>query len=689
MVLEGHKQKSYSVGFVLVCLVGAVSMVSGEPVITVRIQAPQVMAGPDNRADFQYFGLRVANELSWYTANSYTYNRRGSTLETSGEETSFYNDAKAALGPGVAGSIDERGAWLLHAEVDDKDPNLVRGWYHCEKWAPGPKDVLKTMAYAESHDGGRTFQKTCKENPAFNYPANQFITAWTGYNGNEARDDAGDGHIVRIGDYYYIYFLATSDWHIHVARSLVSNRGLPGTWWKYYNGEFTEPGLGGNSTTPFPKDGFLWEHLVVWNTGLGKFMDLTQGFSGDYPGVYLGFSKDHISGWKASPYPFIVYEKNNRPSWLREPANELHAYRGLCPLDGDNNGGIYKDKFWYTVCGYLNPGENWCQRYSLRQKVTLTETKSTLAEDQVGKIEFVLFAHDHGDDRWATTYNTFGHYRKIMTLGYLSSANIATTHPLYDLYLSDNNDHLVSTRPDEAQKLRLMGYAFDNQCSGTVPLYRIFDPVKRQHSVTLDSHAADIESTLGYIFPAVGDETFAFRYDSAEQTERRDGISPVRSGEQGFFNWYYAERKSDNSLVDMVYNPIEGTVWQPSQGQVWASGAGSGAMLTSYGGIPGKDSRAVRAWHAIDDGHIFINAKAFDIAPDGGDGVIVTICKNSASLWRQTITEQQSVSAGFGLEVLRGDVISFEIESKGDTAGDLTYFRPTIWFQNYPITDKK
>jgi hypothetical protein len=136
-----------------------------------------------------------------------------------------------------------------------------------------------------------------------------------------------------------------------------------------------------------------------------------------------------------------------------------------------------------------------------------------------------------------------------------------------------------------------------------------------------------------------------------------------------------------------VYNPIGGTAWQPSEEQVWASSAGSGAMLTSYGGLAGDNSKVVRAWHAIDDGYIFINAKAFDIASDGGDGVIVTICKNGTSLWQKTITDQQPVLACFGVKVLRGDVISFEIASIGDNTGELTYFRPTIWFQNYLNTD--
>lgn len=656
-------------------------------VVTIRIQAPQVMAGPDNRADMQYFGLRVGNELSSYTSNSYTYNRRGSTLQASREETNFYYDTGAALVPGAAGSIDERGAWLMYAEVDDRNPNLIRGWYHCEKWAPGPTDVLKTMAYAESYDGGRTFQKVCAENPSFNYPNNQFITCWTGYNGNAAQDSTGDAHIIRIGDYYYAYFLSTSDWLIHLARSLVSSHGLPGTWWKYYNGGFTQPGLGGNSTTPFPKGTqFLWGKFVVWNEGLSKFMDLTDRYLTGYSGIYLGFSNDNVLGWQTatSPYPFVVYEgdSNTRPSWDRVAnANELHAYPGLCPLDGDNNGGIYTDKFWYTVNGYINPGEGFTQRYSLRQKITLQKTTSTLARDQVGRIEFVLFGHDHGNDTWATTYNTFGHYRKIVTLGYLCSANIAGTYPLYDLYISSHNDHMVSTNPSEAQKLRLLGYAFNTQYPGTVPIYRTWDPVKQDHSVTLDAGAAGVEFLLGYIFPAVGDEIFAFRYDSTEQTERPEGITPVWSGEQGWFNWYYKERKSDNSLVNMVYSPSGGTPGCYYKGQVWKSSTSSTPYLTSYGGRPGNSNRAVREWHAIDDGYIFINAKAFDIASDGGNGVDVIICKNDVSLWQKTITNQQPVLASFGLKVLHGDVISFEIDSKGNDTGDLTYFRPTIWFQ--------
>ena len=402
-------------------------------VMVSRLQSPQVIDGPNNRSDTPGRAFWNGSEFSMYVAGGHTYNMRGADLRSVSEAWDFYADASASLVPGGAGSFDDGGAWLLHAEVAPENTNLVRGWYHAEQCRPGGASNRKTMAYCESTDGGRTFRKVCAADATRNYPNNQFITSWTGYNGNTNQDHTGDGRIARVGDYYYCYFMpVVGGASPHVARSAVADHGRPGTWWKYYdpagdggtNGTWSEPGLGGRSSSLFPAvAGIVYGREMTWNDGLKRFMVEAHAFSG-FSGIYLAFSTNNLFGWQRAPYPLVVYEGSGG-SWNRDliPATELHAYPGFAAFDGTTDGGFstagrtrFGTSFWYVVT-YLNPKEGFAERYLLRQKVNLSETASSAPQDQVGRVELALFRHRDGSDDWATTSNTFGHYRKIRTLG--------------------------------------------------------------------------------------------------------------------------------------------------------------------------------------------------------------------------------------------------------------------------------
>jgi len=678
-------------------------------VVVSRLQSPQVIDGPNNRTDTPSRAFWNDAELSMYVGGGHTYNMRGPDLRSVTEAWDFYADPSASLVPGSAGNFDDGGAWILHAEVASENTNLVRGWYHAEQTRPGG-NARKTMAYCESTDGGRTFQKVCAADASKNYPHNQFITSWTGYAGLTNQNHTGDGRIVRVGDYYYCYFMPVAGGASpHVARSAVLDHGRPGTWWKYYdpagdggtNGTWSEPGLGGRSSCPFPADGNLYGREMTWNTALNRFMLETHLFTGpDCSGIYLTFSTNNLFGWHRARYPLVVYEGSGG-SWNRDliPAQELHAYPGFAALDGATDGRFpaagrsrFGTSFWYTVT-YLNAHEGFAERYLLRQKVSLRETNSSAPQDQVGRVELALFRHRDGSDDWAATYNTFGHYRKVQTLGYLCTAGIPGTTPLYS-HSNTNSaaNHWVSTNAMEATKLSLLGYLFTNQVSGTIPLYRTCNPRTSIYSATTNESAPGAKLLLGYLFPPVGDETFAYRYDATEQTEVVNGgaesLPFTRTGQQGYDNWFFAERLPSGTLIPLTYNPANTPVWYPNPTRVWTSTNGlSGATLNAYGGTPGTTNKAVRQWVAIDTGSVYVSGRAFSrVAPGGDNGVNVLIQKNNRLLWQSTVTNgqssAQSVSFRKWMSVTQGDAITFEIAplSTSSTNND-TYFRPTIWFQ--------
>ena len=124
------------------------------------------------------------------------------------------------------------------------------------------------------------------------------------------------------------------------------------------------------------------------------------------------------------------------------------------------------------------------------------------------------------------------------------------------------------------------------------------------YSATTNASAPGVTGLLGYLFPPVGDETFAYRYDATEQTEVINGgaetVPASRSGQQGYDNWYYEERLPSGTLVPLIYSPASAPIWFPNPTKVWASTNGpASATLNAYGGAPGTNRSAVREWVAM------------------------------------------------------------------------------------------
>jgi len=195
--------------------------------------------GPTGRGlDNPFFTLNTQNGIKAFSANANTHKFSYPGL------TNLILEKTNVLGPGTPGSFDECGAWLNSIYIDPNDTNHYLGWYHAEaKCNYNIGKVKQSVAFAESFDGGNSWTKRgqvltadstliCNDNP--NDSSDLCL-----------EDDVGNHKVIQIGDYFYMFFLAGADWKIHIARSKVAEAGKPGTWEKYYNGSWGEPGLGG------------------------------------------------------------------------------------------------------------------------------------------------------------------------------------------------------------------------------------------------------------------------------------------------------------------------------------------------------------------------------------------------------------------------------------------------------------
>lgn len=136
---------------------------SGLAGITVWLGPNEIIAGPAKVADNPFHTLSGPTSLIGYIANGHTQASEGGALET------LRVLATPALDWDLdANEFDHCGSWL---NATWRDGSIVRGWYHAETDCNYDLGIThKSIAYAESYDGGRIFVKV-------GYPHNQVLTA--------------------------------------------------------------------------------------------------------------------------------------------------------------------------------------------------------------------------------------------------------------------------------------------------------------------------------------------------------------------------------------------------------------------------------------------------------------------------------------------------------------------------------
>ena len=198
---------------------------------------------------------------------------------------------------GIGGAVLETGSheWLALYHAEDQEgmkaiPGGIPGFY-C------------SVALATSYDDGRSFRKV---GPVITSPLPK---------DPHGHADQGCGEPCMLlshnGAYYYAYYTSHSradgrGVQICLARSRETDRGVPGTWFKYYEHLFEEPGLGGRDTPVmsaaamkgdalFPQVTYLpalGAYIMVFN--IHVYRELTADGEPQESGIYAAWSADGI-----------------------------------------------------------------------------------------------------------------------------------------------------------------------------------------------------------------------------------------------------------------------------------------------------------------------------------------------------------------------------------------------------------
>jgi hypothetical protein len=204
------------------------------------------------------------------------------------------------LAPGKPGSFDNGYAGIGGAVVGEKS-GRVYAFYHAEDWeglgmiGGGIHGFYCTVAQAISEDNGLTFRRL---GPVIT----SHIPKQAG-----GRIDQGCGEMTVLADKDSRYLLCYYTDHSHIgnrgsqiclARCPLPSYGKAGSWLKYFEGDFGEPGLGGQDMGVIRDRPRALEPQVSYSLALGKYVMFFNVINPD-SGVYVAFSDDGIQ-WSRS-----------------------------------------------------------------------------------------------------------------------------------------------------------------------------------------------------------------------------------------------------------------------------------------------------------------------------------------------------------------------------------------------------
>ncbi len=215
--------------------------------------------------------------------------------------------------------------WIEAAWVDGDE--TVYAWYHHEPVGvcPGTMLTAPQIGALVSYDGGRTFSDLglvlTSGDPLDCRAQNGFFAG-----------GHGDFSVILDRERRYFYFLFgnyggdPAGQGVALARMAFEDRVAPaGAVWKYFQGDWVEPGLGGRVTPSFPvaaswqraDTNALWGPSVHWNTFLESYVVLMSHSCcrPNWPqeGVYVSFNPDlsNPEGWttpqKIFDHPHAYY----------------------------------------------------------------------------------------------------------------------------------------------------------------------------------------------------------------------------------------------------------------------------------------------------------------------------------------------------------------------------------------------
>jgi hypothetical protein len=449
--------------------------------VRVRLGVPLVARGPaGDIADNWLSEIELPNgKFRAFTAAGTTWAIDGKTPYDMG------GPGVTVLKRGPAGSVSSCGEWVQHAELEGK---TLFGWVHEETacdYAKGGQ-THASLALATSQDYGLTWKF-----------AGPIITGTDPPAAGKSTGDSCPTAVPGRDGYFYAYCLHNGgqSWNggfAFVARAPVANP-MPGSWKKYFDGAWSEPGVGGKSSKTEDSAG---SGVAYWQSA-----NETVGFG---PGMRLAGSKDYLHFTELTKDPLLLMEFGD---WSRKNGLELYSYFDL--IDAKTGANQLGDH-WLLTYMYLQAGEGFGKRYLVFQPMDVSQTRKA-GEPEVGVMLthwYDASLHDHRATVSPVPGN-YTQYKLVAELGYLMTAPdpAQKTYELEECVSQwpGHPDHiLIATGVCEThgyKRLRNAGYVYASELPGTQPLYGCYSDAEKSHFAANREDCGGMgkkESLLGY-----------------------------------------------------------------------------------------------------------------------------------------------------------------------------------------------
>jgi hypothetical protein len=448
--------------------------------IRVRVGVPYVARGPGAVADSWFTEFKLpGGRYRGFTA-------LGSTLAIDGKEPySMGGPAVTVLKPGPPGSPSSCGEWIQHVELQGK---TLLGWVHNEtacNYAKGQTHA--SMTFATSSDYGHTWKI-----------AGPIITGTDPPAVGKGTGDSCPTVIKGKDEFYYAYCLRNGgqSWnggYTFLARAPVAQPG-PGNWKKFYNGEWSQPGVGGLSSAV--------DQLAIghWVTA-----DKTVSINWVKGGLGVSLSRDRVHFTDALSVPLMLTEPGD---WGRHNGLELTAYHDL--IDAKTGENLLGDH-WLMAYMYIKPKEGFDKRYLVFRPIDVWPARK--GDEPASGVMLAHWYdavhHDHVSTI-APLPGNWSIYRLVEQSGYLTTAPDATrkTVALEECISKRPGppDHILIEKgvceTQDYERVRAAGFAFANQEPDTQPLYRCYSDTEKSHFASSRDDCGQMgrrEALLGYV----------------------------------------------------------------------------------------------------------------------------------------------------------------------------------------------
>jgi len=356
------------------------------------------------------------------------------------------------LKKGNPGQFDSCGSWIMRALT--LDSGKIVGFYHAETACDYNNNgqTRKSGGYSESSDGGRTFTKP-------GYPNNRVVDSGSpiliGLPSGE-----GDFSVVLRGDWFYLFFANVETYHTGVARAWKTSGGYPGSFKKYYNGQWNEPGVGGDSS----KIANMVGPQTYIHTPSNSFVS-AGNFNPYWNRGFMMSVSDNALDWRYFADPLVTPDPITSTDQIMYP-----SFMG--PTGGYDIG----SKFYFFYM-WVPPGKTWTHRYQILKDITLTYVGYNSTAPST-KLALTSFRSSETGETWQSTEIALPPYTATNVVGYVMTRPYSNSFAVYDCYNYDTKDHFVGTA-DECflsgagiEAPRMLGYVWSTRTGDSSAVYR-------------------------------------------------------------------------------------------------------------------------------------------------------------------------------------------------------------------------